>query len=58
MIDVVAGVQICKGDHLTGLGRVDKLSATHIDAHMGEAFLICILEEYHIAGLQALPARW
>jgi len=34
------------------MGRVDKLTVTHIDTYMGQAFLICVLEEYHITGLQ------
>ena len=49
---VVAGIEVGKGNNSTGMGRVDKLTVAGINANVGNATLVCTLEEYDITGLQ------
>ena len=52
MIDVVVGIQVCVGDHCTGVGGVDELTVADVDANVGDTRFVCILEEHDVAGLQ------
>ena len=52
MLYIIVRIQVGIADHLAGMGRVDELAVAHIDAHMGQAGLVCTLEEHDITGLQ------
>ena len=52
MCHIVIRIEICVRNDLSGTGGMDELTIADIDANMGQASLICILEEYDITGLQ------
>lgn len=52
MCGVIVGVEICIGDDLAGVRRVDKPTVSDIDADMRDALFVCILEEDKVTGLQ------